>query len=227
MSGRELWYLTRGTGVVSLLLFTAVVVLGVLSSARWSSPRLPRFVVGGLHRSLTLLSLVFIALHVLTTVADGFAPIGHGVIPFRSPYRPVWLGLGAVAFDLFLALLLTSLVRERIGLRAWRALHWCAYAAWPLALVHSLGTGTDARAGWLVLISIACTGLVGAAVLWRLRVDRGADPRARLAGGLATVAVPLAVLIWYTTGPLQHGWARRAGTPRSLLSRSTPSRGKP
>ena len=116
--------------------------------------------MAGLHRNLTLLALVFVAAHVVTTVADGFAPIGllDAVVPFVSPYRPIWLGLGAVAFDLLLALVVTSLLRARIGYRSWRVVHWLAYAAWPVALVHALGTGSDARIGWFALLGFGCAG---------------------------------------------------------------------
>ena len=65
------------------------------------------------------------------------------VVPFVGAYRPFWLGLGALALDLLAALIVTSLLRARIGLRAWRAVHWVAYACWPVALVHGLGTGSD------------------------------------------------------------------------------------
>ena len=125
-NGKTLWYLTRGTGAVALILLTASVVLGVMSSTRLQTRRLPRFLVSGLHRNLTLLALVFLAVHVVSTVADGFAPIGFqdAFLPFISPYRPFWLGLGAVALDLLLALVVTSLLRNRIGLRIWRVLHW-------------------------------------------------------------------------------------------------------
>src|SRR5205823_10929361 len=129
----------------------------------------------------------FIAVHVVTTVADGFAPIGllDAVVPFRSPYRPLWLGFGAVAFDLLLALIATSLLRARLGVRAWRAVHWLAYACWPLALVHSLGTGSDARAGWLEAIAAAAIAAVVAAVLWRAVRAAGAPAPVRVAAGLA------------------------------------------
>src|SRR5689334_25010821 len=116
-SAKALWYATRGSGIVALLLLTASIVLGTLSSARWRSERMPRFVVAGLHRNLTLLTVAFVVVHVVTTVADGFAPIRliDGLLPFLSPYRPLWLGLGTVAFDLVLALVVTSVVRVRLG----------------------------------------------------------------------------------------------------------------
>lgn len=212
------WYLTRGTGVVALLLLTLVVLLGVSGATRWRTERLPRFVVAGLHRNLTLLSLVFIVVHVLTTVADGYAPVGltAAVIPFTSPYRPFWLGLGAVAFDLLLALTATSLLRARVGLRTWRALHWLAYAAWPIALVHSLGTGSDARVPWFELLGAACTVVVVVAVVRRLAVD-GAWTAGRTTAAAAALLVAFGIAVWYRTGPGQAGWAARSGTPSTLL----------
>jgi DMSO/TMAO reductase YedYZ heme-binding membrane subunit len=217
-NAKTLWYLTRGTGVVALLLLTASVVLGTLSSARWKSKRMPRFVVGALHRNLTLLAVAFVVVHVVTTVADGFAPIRliDGLFPFLSPYRPIWLGLGTVAFDLVLALVLTSVVRARLGYRGWRLVHWFAYAAWPLALVHSLGTGSDARFGWMAFVGLASSAAVVAAVL--MRIGRGTAPLGqRTTAFAATFVAPLALLIWYVSGPSHPGWAKRSGTPARLL----------
>jgi len=218
VSSKDLWFATRGAGVVSLLLLTAIVALGVAGATRWKSTRWPRFVVAGLHKNLTLLALVFIALHVITTVADGYAPISFlsAVLPFTSPYRPIWLGLGAVALDLLLALTITSLLRARIGYGRWRTLHWLAYASWPVALVHGLGTGTDARVGWMQVITVGCVAGVGAAALWRATTSDGA-PRTRLTSALAVVATPLVIGAWYLGGPGHAGWAARAGTPKSLL----------
>jgi hypothetical protein len=225
-NGKELWYLTRGTGVVALLLLTAGVVSGVAGSTRWRRERWPRFLVAGLHRNLTLLAILFVALHVVTTVLDRFAPIGFldAIVPFHSPYRPVWLGLGAVAFDLLLALVATSLLRARIGFAAWRWVHWLAYASWPVALLHTLGTGSDARLGWLQLLSVGCTGAVVLCVLWRVWSARAGAPGVRFGAVLGAFAVPLALLVWAESGPLRRGWASRAGTPARLVAtRSTRS----
>lgn len=217
-----LWYLTRATGVVALLLLTAAVVFGVLSSIRWRSGRLPRFLIGGLHRNVTLIAIAFVAIHVVTTVADGYAPVGlrDAVIPFVSPYRPIWLGLGAVAFDLLLALVITSFLRMRLGFRMWRAVHWLAYASWPVALLHSLGTGSDARLGWMTFVGFASFALVAVAVLLRVaRSEAATAPRVTAAA--AAFLTPLAIFVWYQGGPQQRGWAARAGTPSSLLHRAT------
>lgn len=215
-----LWYVTRATGVVALLLLTGAVLLGVLSALRWRTTRWPRFATVDVHRNLTLLSIVFVAVHVVTTVADGYAPVGllDGIVPFLSPYRPLWLGLGTVAFDLLLALVVTSLFRGLVPARAWRALHWAAYAAWPVALVHSLGTGSDARTSWLQAIAVASIVAVALAALARIALGGGlALPR--VAGAFAAVVVPIGLVAWYHAGPLKHGWARRSGTPTAILKR--------
>ena len=218
-SSRELWYLTRGSGVVALLVLTASVVVGILTSLRVASRPLPRFAVAGLHRYLTLLSIAFVALHVVTTVADGYAPIGlkDAIVPFASPYRAVWLGLGAVAFDLLLALAITSYLRARIGIRTWRGLHWLAYVLWPVALLHSAGTGSDARVGWFEALAALAVIAVALAVLARLVVG-GGSARVRAASAAVALAAPVALAAWYAQGPAAKGWAARAGTPKRLMA---------
>ena len=218
---RALWYATRGTGVMALVLLTATVWLGIAGSRRFRSERWPRFLVVGLHRNLTLLVLVFLGVHIGTTVLDRYAPIRlkDAFVPFTSAYRPVWLGLGAVALDLLLALTVTSLLRSRIGYRTWRSLHWLAYVSWPVALVHALGTGSDARVLWLQALAVVSVLVVAAAVAVRLRsTTTPAGPRA--AAGAAVVLVALGIFGWYRTGPGRHGWAAAAGTPRSLLGQT-------
>jgi sulfoxide reductase heme-binding subunit YedZ len=178
-----LWYASRATGVVSLLLLSLVVMLGMLVNRQGRLPGLPSFAVTGLHRSLSLLAVLFIAVHVATAVIDPYVTIGLAavVIPFVSAYEPFWLGLGAVALDLIAALVVTSLMRARISRRLWRGIHWLAYAAWPVALVHSFGASPDLRSGGLRALAVGCALAVGAAGLWRLAGGAKRVPRARRA----------------------------------------------
>jgi sulfoxide reductase heme-binding subunit YedZ len=213
------WYLTRSTGAVALLLLTFAIALGVIDVERWSTPRWPRFVVDSLHRNVSLLAMVFLAIHILTSVLDSFAPISltDAFIPFAGSYRPFWLGLGAVSFDLLLAVTLTSLLRRRMGFATWRTIHWLTYASWPIALLHGFGTGSDVKSGWLLVLSIACLALVLAAVLaralrgWPQNLGR----RSAALGGAGIFS--LFLLLWLPGGPLGSEWARRSGTPPSLL----------
>jgi sulfoxide reductase heme-binding subunit YedZ len=212
-----LWYATRATGVVALVLLTATVVLGVAGTTRFAAPGLPRVITSGLHRNVSLLVLGLVAAHVLTTVLDSYTRISltAAVIPFSSPYRRLWLGLGAAAFDMLLALALTSLLRDRMPPRAWRAVHWLAYACWPVALWHGLGTGTDSRLPWLLALDGLCVASVAGAVCWRLSVTQPGPGRIATAAG--TAVLTLATAVFVLAGPLQPGWARRAGTPVALL----------
>jgi len=170
MNDQILWFATRGAGIVSLLLLTAVVGLGVLTAVRFQRPAWPRFLTAGLHRNLALLSVAFLGVHIASAVLDPFASLGlvAAAIPFASSYRPLWVGLGVIALDLFLALVLSSLLRARLGARAWRAIHWLAYACWPLALLHGVGAGSDATAPWMLALDVGCIALVAGAVAWRL-----------------------------------------------------------
>jgi methionine sulfoxide reductase heme-binding subunit len=173
---------SAATGVISMALLTAVVVLGVLVNRHGRLPGLPRFAGLSLHRYLALLAVGFLVLHILTALAVPFADIGLAatVIPFTSAREPVWLGLGAVSFDLVIALGVTSLLRRHLGRRTWRAVHWLAYVCWPAALAHSVGTGPGMRSGRLLDLAIACVAAVTAAVGWRL-AGTWRDARARRA----------------------------------------------
>src|SRR5579871_1028771 len=179
MGDQLLWYTTRAAGAVSMILLTGVVVLGVMSTLRATPGGLPRFFTPGLHRNLALVALVFLALHVITAVVDPFTSLGWtaAVIPFSSYYRTFWLGLGTIAFELLLAIIVTSLVRGVLGHGTWRAIHWLTYAAWPLAIVHGLGTGTDAWSAWLFAITCACVGAAGFAIVYRFTAG-STDPLA-------------------------------------------------
>ncbi len=212
------WYLTRSAGVVATVLLTTSVVLGIVDFSRWSARGWPRFLTDTLHRNVSMLALVMVVLHVITTVADGFAPIGFqdAFIPFLSPYRPLWLGLGALSFDLLLAVTVTSLMRKRLGYRTWRAVHWSAYACWPLAMFHGLGTGTDASSTWMLLLSAICLVAVVTAIGWRVGAATPRGVGRTMAASALGIGL-IALIVFSAAGPLGSNWAARAGTPANLL----------
>jgi methionine sulfoxide reductase heme-binding subunit len=196
MSGTTaFWYASRATGIVSLLLLTAVLVLGILVNRRGRLPGLPRFAVTSLHRNISLLAVAFIAVHVLTAVLDTYVhiPILAGVVPFASSYERGWLTLGAISFDIMLAMIITSLLRGRLNRTLWKVVHLLAYLSWPVAFAHSIGSSRDLQHGWLLDLSIGCALIVAAAVLWRLAHAARQLPRAaRVAAILARHTPPTA-----------------------------------
>ena len=214
-AGSPLWYLSRGSGVVVLVLLTVVVVLGIVTR-RGTGGRGFTFVAGTLHRNASLLAVALLVVHVVTAVLDPYVTIrwADALIPFAGVYRPIWLGFGALALDLLIALVVTSLVRLRLGVLWWRRIHWAAYLAWPAALLHGAGTGSDTTTSWDLVLTAGCVGAVVVAVLVRVRLlgDRrriqGVLVRATALGGA------LAFGGWLVVGPLAPGWTARAGTPK-------------
>jgi methionine sulfoxide reductase heme-binding subunit len=214
-----LWYASRATGVVSLLLLTAVVLLGVLVNRQGRLPGLPRFVVTGLHRNLSLLGVAFVAIHVITAIADPYVTIRIVaiVLPFASSYKPLWLGLGAISLDVVLALILTSLARARMSRRLWRSLHWLSYVAWASALVHSLGSSNDLHSGVLLYMAIACALAVAGAVAWRVTHAGRELPREERAAATLAMMSPAST-------PPPRGASRDDARPRSPGNRAPGNR---
>jgi sulfoxide reductase heme-binding subunit YedZ len=213
------WYLTRGSGIVALILLSGTVVLGIVATLGWSSRVWPRFVSQSVHRNLSVLCLVFVAIHVATTVADGYVPIGllDAVIPFRTPYRTLWVGFGALSLDMLLAVAVTSALRKHIGARAWRNTHLLAYLCWPIALLHGLGSGSDTRLPVVLAVEVLCVAAVFGVSMWRLAVGTGPAAGKRAALALAGTAVTIGIAVFALVGPLRPGWSHRAGTSAALL----------
>ncbi len=165
-----MWALGRGTGLVALVLVTLSVVLGVLTRSGRPAFGLPRFSVALVHRNASLLASVFILVHIASLFFDSYAQLNlvDVVFPFFGRYRPFWLGLGTVAFDLLVAITVTALLRRHVGQRAFRVVHWFTYALWPVALLHAVFTGTDAATPWFVAVAVTCGLAVLASVWWRL-----------------------------------------------------------
>jgi methionine sulfoxide reductase heme-binding subunit len=212
-----LWLVDRSAGEVTLLLMSAVVILGIVRAAM---PRLNPFLAEGLHANIALMAIAFAGLHVVAAIADPFARLSalDALIPFQSEYRRAWLGLGVISAYLYLAAALSSWPRRRLPRGAWLWLHRAMYGAWAVAILHSLGTGSDARSVlFLALDVVAVAGVL--AVFLGIRAVEGWARRRRLWPSLAIAAVvgTVALGAWAVNGPLQSGWARASGTPPDLL----------
>lgn len=165
-----LWALGRGTGVVALVMFTVTLVLGILTRSGRPMLGLGRFGVAEVHRTAALTGTGLVAVHLVSLFLDPYAQLKvvDFVAPFVGSYRPFWLGLGTLAVDLLVVITVVSLLRERVGPRVFKAVHWATYALWPIALTHALGNGSDNGSPWLQSLALACVVAVGSALTWRL-----------------------------------------------------------
>jgi methionine sulfoxide reductase heme-binding subunit len=179
MTPDAVWYLNRATGIVALVLMTATIVLGVVVQRQKRLPGLPRFGVVALHRNIALLSALLLVVHVAMGIVDNYVDVGWtaAVLPFVSGWNPLAVGLGTLAVDLLALIVVTSLLRGRIPVRLWRAVHWTSYLLWPLAFLHGLTAGSDLGSGWALGVALTCAGVVGgsAAVAWTGRRSAPAD----------------------------------------------------
>jgi sulfoxide reductase heme-binding subunit YedZ len=191
-SSTALWYTTRATGIVALALLTATLVLGILTAGRVRTRSWPAFAQADLHKRISLLAMVFVAIHVLTAVLDTYVNVGWAaiIVPFASPYRPVWTGLGTVGVDLILGVAVSSALRQRISARTWRGIHWMAYGSWPVAMSHALGMGTDASQLWMDGLAGLCSLAVIGTLAWRIGDSKKSRDRA-ISVGAITRAVPV------------------------------------
>jgi sulfoxide reductase heme-binding subunit YedZ len=209
------WYATRGFGTATLIVLTATVVLGIATAVRWSDEATPGFVVADLHRNLSLLAIALVVGHIVTTILDPFAHITlrDAILPFGAAYRPLWLGLGVGAAEVLIAIAATSLLRKWVGLQVWRLIHWTAYASWPLAVLHGLGTGSDAQAPWMIGVVASCVAAVILALAERLWSGPISTLPVRIAAAVTAVSALSVGSSWAFTGPLHPGWAAKSGTP--------------
>jgi methionine sulfoxide reductase heme-binding subunit len=171
VSSTSLWYATRASGIMALVLLTLTMVLGITTTTRARGRNWPGFAQQEMHRRISMIAVVFLGIHVLTSVLDTFVNISWAavVIPFTSSYARFWVGVGAVSLDLMIAVFVTSLLRARMRPGTWRAIHWLAYLSWPVALAHTFGMGTDAGETWVIVLGVVCVLAVGVALAWRLR----------------------------------------------------------
>jgi predicted ferric reductase len=170
------WDVARAGGIAAYILLTLSVVLGLALSVRWQRPRWPRLITNELHSHVTLLSLVFIAVHGLAVWIDPFTHFGWRdiFVPFATSYRTVWMSAGIVGLYLMLAVWISSQLRAHISYTLWRRLHGLTFIVYLLSTVHGFWTGTDSKQAWALELYAGSVLLVGALLVNRLLTPIGA-----------------------------------------------------
>jgi methionine sulfoxide reductase heme-binding subunit len=177
----QLWFVSRALGAVALLLLSLVLVLGILhntSVVKNAELGLPRFVLVALHRNLSLISVVFIALHVATVIITDYVHLRvvDVFVPGIAPFNPVAAAFGTVATDLVLAIVLTSMLRSRLSRRVWFWVHWTSYLCWPISVVHAaLNASFRGTTWWTLVVPLISLAAIIAALVYRRRDRRRVD----------------------------------------------------
>jgi sulfoxide reductase heme-binding subunit YedZ len=161
------WITSRAAGGAALLLASASVALGLMMSSQRKGAN--KRDLRALHEALSLTTLAMVALHGLALLGDAFLNPGLAgiAVPFVGAYRPLWTGLGIIAGYGLAALGLSYYLRDRIGAVRWRRIHRLTAVFWLLAIVHTIGAGSDASQVWFLIVSGAL--VVPAALLLALR----------------------------------------------------------
>lgn len=182
------WDVARAGGLTAYVLLTAAVIVGLALSLKYQSPRWPRLINSEWHNYLTLLSTVFLGVHVLAVAVDPYTHFGLAelLVPLASHYRPFWMSLGIVGLYLAIAIGISTLIRPLIGYKVWRRLHVLTLVVYALATVHGLFTGTDTLTWWGWALYIC--SIVPVAILTAIRLLGPEEP----ARQRATVASPVA-----------------------------------
>jgi len=203
------WNVARTGGFTAYLLLTLAVGVGLALTMQLQSPSYwPRLINSELHNFLTLLSVVFVGVHILAVWVDPFTRFGWNevFIPFVSHYRATWMAFGILALYLGIAVGISTWLRPLIGYAWWRRLHVLTLGVYGLVTIHGIATGSDTQTWWGLVIYGGSIALIGGLLCWRLLVpvnDRGrAHPILASLVGLAIVAG----LIFTVAGPLQPGW---------------------
>jgi predicted ferric reductase len=184
MTNEALWALGRGTGLTALVFLTISLALGIATRSGRRVFALPRFAVADVHRFAALAGTLLVVLHIALLFFDPYSQLRmiDFVVPMLGAYRPLWQGLGTLAFDVLVVVIITSIVRAHLGIRIFRCVHWATYALWPIAFAHALGNGTDTGHLWFLLTAGCCAVTVAAALVWRLRADYAEYARVRTSG---------------------------------------------
>lgn len=163
-----LWTIARSSGLIVTILLSAVIALGILSSADMGSRRWSRFLTTGLHRRIAYLTCAVLGIHIAAVVLDNYVDLNvvDALVPFTAEYARFAVGLGAIAVDLLIVLILSSVLRAHLPFTMWQMIHVSAYVIWPLAILHGLLAGTD---DWLTLgVSLVGALAVGTVALLRM-----------------------------------------------------------
>jgi predicted ferric reductase len=186
------WYVTRASGIIAYLLLWFSTILGLAVTSKYLDGMLDRLFTYDFHEFISLLSIAFTLIHVLVLMLDRYLPysLAQILVPFISPYRPFWVGVGVIAFYMMLLVTITFYMRNRIGTRTFRTIHYISLLSYIGVTLHGYFSGTDtALPSMKILYDVSGLSVLFLTVYWLVLLGfRNAEKR-RQAGALASSAV--------------------------------------
>ncbi len=179
---RVYWYMARSAGIVAYLLLWGSVASGIAISNKLLNGLVKPPVVFEIHKSLSILAMIVGMFHGIILLGDTYMNFGvlDLVLPFHSPYQPLWVGLGILGFYLSVILVASFYIKKRIGQRAWRLLHYSSFARWIMASLHGIAAGTDTQSVLMKMLYAVAIVSVGYLLTYRIFMAREPVPaRAR------------------------------------------------
>jgi sulfoxide reductase heme-binding subunit YedZ len=151
---QSMWYITRSAGITAYLLLWFSTALGLAVSSKILDRLLHRTFTFDFHQFISLLALGFLALHILVLSADQYMPysLAQILVPFLSPYRPLWVGIGVIGLYLTVLVTVTYYLRQKIGMKAFRTIHVLSLVAYLGATMHGFFSGTESSLPVTVLM---------------------------------------------------------------------------
>ena len=148
-STQSMWYITRSAGWIAYFLLWFSTVWGLALPSKIINRHLSPTFAFDFHEFISLLSIGFICLHVGVLLIDRYLPysLAQILVPFLSPYRPFWVGIGVLCFYLILLVTITFYLRSRIGMQKFRAIHLLSLLAYLGTVLHAFLAGTDSSLG--------------------------------------------------------------------------------
>jgi sulfoxide reductase heme-binding subunit YedZ len=179
------WYVTRAAGIIAYLLLWFSNILGLAVTSKYLDGMLDRLFTYDFHEFISLLAVAFTVLHVVVLMLDRYLPysLAQVLVPFISPYRPFWVGVGVISFYFILLVTITFYMRNRIGRRTFRIIHVLSLVGYLGATLHGYYSGTDtALPSMQYLYDISGLAVVFLTVYWLVLLGlRNAERRRQAA----------------------------------------------
>jgi DMSO/TMAO reductase YedYZ heme-binding membrane subunit len=165
-----MWYVTRAAATSSYITLALLVILGLIRSmTRLNGGRIAWWLDES-HQFLALLTAILMGIHLISLMFDAKIPFSalNILLPFNEPYSEIPVAIGVFTMYGMVVVLASSWLRQRVGHKLWRLLHYLTFAVFAGVTLHGILAGSDSGQPWMIFIYVSASIVV--ALLTFLRV---------------------------------------------------------